>query len=191
MRIIGGSAKGRRLFTPQADNKAIRPTADRAREALFNIIGSRVKDSYVLDLFAGTGGFGCEALSRGARRVVFVDNSSLSLDLINRNAALIPAGPNRSEAIRYNLSKGFTETLVSRLGKHRFDLIFADPPYLTQLSAGILTSIDKSCVLSNDPLIIIEERKNFNPPEKLDNLHQIDNRRYGVCSFFFYRLNKN
>ena len=90
MRIISGSARGRKLFSPQSGSKAIRPTSDRAREALFNIIATRVVDCRVLDLFAGTGAFGCEALSRGAAEVCFIDHAQVSLELIRKNIKLVP-----------------------------------------------------------------------------------------------------
>lgn len=190
MRIISGSARGRRLFTPQTHSKAIRPTADRAREALFNIFGLRVNDSFVLDLFAGTGAFGCEALSRGAAHVAFVDKSRVSLELIDKNINLIPEGANKSTIFKFDLSKGITESFASHISDYPFDLVFADPPYLTHLSTTILSTLDKCCVLSEDPLIIIEERKNFNLPDKFDNLQRIDTRLYGESSFFFYAKNK-
>src|SRR5665648_882230 len=85
MRIISGWAKGRKLFTPPARETIIRPTSDRAREALFNIIGGQVQGASVLDLFAGTGALGIEALSRGAKNVCFVDFHPQALDLIRRN----------------------------------------------------------------------------------------------------------
>ena len=191
MRIISGSARGRKLFSPPDQFKSIRPTADRAREALFSIIGSRVDGSSVLDLFAGTGAFGCEALSRGASRAVFVDNSKTALDLIHRNLTLIPEGVSRAIVIRFDLGRGLTEPLLARLGDNGpFDLVFADAPYLTRLSTAVLSSLDKSLNLLKDPLIIIEERKNFEPPAKLDNLRRTDFRKYGVSSFFFYALNQ-
>ena len=126
MRIISGSAKGRKLFSPISGSKAIRPTSDRAREALFNIIGSRVMGCSVLDLFAGTGAFGCEALSRGAAEATFVDKSRVALELVCRNIALIPGGAERSEIIKSDLSIGKSAACLSRLTGNRFDLIFAD-----------------------------------------------------------------
>ena len=188
MRIISGSAKGRKLFSPATGSKTVRPTSDRAREALFNIIGSRVVDCGVLDLFAGTGAFGCEALSRGAAEASFIDNSPISLELVNKNIALIPGGPEKSKIIKSDLSKGLSGSCLSRLGDSRFDLIFADPPYLTELSLEILTSLDNSSVLSSDPLIIIEERKNFEPPSQLKRLYLFNQRNYGESSFYFYNL---
>lgn len=186
MRIISGSAKGRKLFPPLSRSKQIRPTSDRAREALFNIIGTRIIDCCVLDLFAGTGAFGCEALSRGAARVCFIDHSKVSLDLIQKNSALVPDGREKSWVIKTDLSRGFNQTCLTRLESCMFDLVFADPPYLTELSNKILSTLDNCSVLSADPLIIIEERKNFTPPEHLNKLYLKDSRSYGESSFYFY-----
>jgi 16S rRNA (guanine966-N2)-methyltransferase len=188
MRIISGSAKGRKLFSPISGSKAIRPTSDRAREALFNIIGIRVKECSVLDLFAGTGAFGCEALSRGAAKATFVDNSRVALGLVDKNIALIPGGAEKSTMIKSDLSKGISAACLSRLGDNRFDLVFADPPYLTDLSLEILSSLDNSAVFSSDPLVIIEERKIFEPPARLGRLSLSDMRNYGESSFYFYNL---
>jgi len=186
MRIISGSAKGRKLYPPCSRSKDIRPTSDRAREALFNIIGARIVDSCVMDLFAGTGAFGCEALSRGAARVYFIDQSKMALDLIHKNTSLVPDGQKKSRLIKSDLSRGLNQACFTRTQMNRIDLVFCDPPYLTGLSTKILSALDNSSVLSADPLIIIEERKNFVPPEPLENLHLKDNRNYGESSFYFY-----
>lgn len=186
MRIISGSARGRKLFSPQSGSKVIRPTSDRAREALFNIIAARIVDCRVLDLFAGTGAFGCEALSRGAAEVCFIDHAQVSLELIQKNIKLVPGGPEKSQVIRADLGKGLPQSCLPRLAGSHFDLIFADPPYLSELSVRILSALDNSSVLSPDPLIIIEERKNFSPPAQLRNLYLTNCRNYGESSFYFY-----
>ena len=188
MRIISGSAKGRKLFSPQSGSKTIRPTSDRSREALFSIIGNRVVDCWALDLFAGSGAFGCEALSRGAAAVFFVDNAGSSLALVKQNISLVPGGPDKTQIIKADLSRGFPRSCLSRLEGNSFDLVFADPPYLTELSLKILSALDKCSVLSANPLIIIEERKNFVAPERLSRLRLSDHRNYGESSFYFYQL---
>ncbi len=188
MRIISGSARGRRLFTPPERDKQIRPTTDRAREALFSIIGPDfVNRAHVLDLFAGTGALGCEALSRGASHVVFIDNSRSAIELISKNIALIPSGPERATVIRYDLSNGVVPKNLLEQSHFCFDLIFADPPYQTDLSGKILHFLDNSVVLSANVLIIIEEKKNIELPLELKILVQEDVRKYGDTSFAFYR----
>jgi 16S rRNA (guanine966-N2)-methyltransferase len=186
MRIISGSARGRKLYSPAGRSSAIRPTSDRAREALFSIIGSRVEDSRVLDLFAGTGALGCEALSRGAAWVTFVDYAGSALKLIARNCTLQADWPEHSRIVRFDLRRGLSPVLFQECGETGFDLVFADPPYRSSLSHSILLALDNNAVLSPDPLIIIEEQKGFNPPDKLDNLKHLENRNYGDTSFFIY-----
>lgn len=190
MRIIGGSARGRRLFSPPGKRAAIRPTADRAREALFNIIGPRIIGSQVLDLFAGTGALGCEALSRGAAQAVFIDNSKEALDIANKNVTLVTDGPSRSILLKIDLSRGLHKVAQLLPDHPRFDIVFADPPYLVGLSEKILFILDKSTMLSQNPLVVIEEQKSFSPPEKLKSLHLSDRRTYGKSSFFFYSFSK-
>lgn len=186
MRIISGSAKGRKLFSPKNQSRNIRPTSDRARESLFNIIGERIIESFVLDLFAGSGAFGCEALSRGASRVIFVDNSREALDLITKNITLIPEAQAKSSVVKCDLSRGLSGAVFANLVPARVNLVFADPPYLTGLSDRIISSLDNCSVLSKDALIIIEERKNFKPPRELNRLLLLDIRKYGESSFYFY-----
>ncbi|SHH78436.1 16S rRNA (guanine(966)-N(2))-methyltransferase RsmD [Desulfofustis glycolicus] len=187
MRIISGIARGRRLFTPAGGTRAIRPTADRAREAVFNIISSAIVGSHVADLFAGTGAFGCEALSRGAASVLFVDNSSQALTLVAKNVALIADGPQRSALRRADLSKGLGVMTTTGDPHRRYDLVFADPPYGKNLARTILHLLDRPDVFSATALLIIEERKDFSPPDSLHHLIRIDSRRYGDSMFIFYR----
>jgi 16S rRNA (guanine966-N2)-methyltransferase len=187
MRIISGIARGRRLYAPAGGNRAIRPTADRAREAVFNIIGSAIVDSHVADLFAGTGAFGCEALSRGAASVLFVDNSSQALTLVAKNVALIGDGAQRSTLRRSDLSKGLGIMTGTDDPHRRYDIIFADPPYGRNLARTILHLLDRPDVLSANALLIIEERKDFSPPDSLHHLVRVDSRRYGDSLFIFYR----
>jgi 16S rRNA (guanine966-N2)-methyltransferase len=188
MRIISGTAKGRRLFTPTDGTKTIRPTADRAREAVFNIIGPTIIGSHVLDLFAGTGAFGCEALSRGSASVHFVDNSRKALALVARNISLIPNGPQRATMRQANLSKTLGTITTGSAGEsRRYDLIFADPPYGSNLATTVLHLIDHSAAVSQEAVIIIEENKIFSPPHNLEHLIQFDSRRYGDSLFTFFR----
>ena len=184
MRIISGTAKGRKLFSPSG-YKTTRPTSDRAREALFSILGNRVINSRVLDLFAGTGAFGCEALSRGAQSSCFIENDTTALKLIEKNILLVPEGLQRSTVIKYNLNKGLPNQLFNTQHS-RFELIFADPPYLKGFSEKILNLLDSSSILSEQVLVIIEEKKNVALPLKFKHLTQFDVRRYGDSDFSFY-----
>lgn len=188
MRIISGQAKGRKLFPPPGQSKEIRPTSDRAREALFSILGSRIKNSLVLDLFAGTGALGCEALSRGAESVTFVDLNKQALTLIKKNIPLIPEGVRRSTVIQHDLRRSLPFPAVTTPDNAPFDLIFADPPYQKGLTEKILFFLDKSTVLSQKVLIIVEEIKGVDLDIKLDELTLDKKRCYGdTCFHFFIR----
>lgn len=123
MRLTGGQAKGRRLRAPRG--VAIRPTADRVREALFDILGARIVNARFLDVYAGTGAVGCEALSRGAARVVFLERDRTALGLIadNLEIAACRAG---AEVLTGDARAGLLD--LERAGE-RFDIVFLDPPY--------------------------------------------------------------
>lgn len=189
MRIISGSQKGRKLFSPPPQEKSIRPTSDRAREALFSILGDRVRQARVLDLFAGTGALGLEAFSRDAALVVFVDNDRLALDLIKKNILLCLAGatgPGELRVIPYDLCKGLPLQKLSAEAADGFNLIFADPPYGKNISLAILDSLNKSKLLSEDGVLIIEERFDVTLPSQLSRLGLIDRRVYGENAFWLY-----
>lgn len=190
MRIISGSARGRKLSTPPQKDNSIRPTADRAREALFNILGQRVCNSQVLDLFAGTGALGLEALSRGAKKVVLVDKSHLSLNIIKKNLTLFPIEDQQNKnliVIKDDLQRpSFLKKLPVDIVP-QFDIIFADPPYEKDFSTPILQFINEHQILKPDGLLVIEERYNIILPKKLLRLELIDIRKYGEACFSFYQ----
>lgn len=123
MRIIAGEARGRRILSPR--DRSVRPPLDRIRESVFSILGDAVEGGGVLDLFAGTGSFGLEALSRGATRAVFVENARSSLEILQRNLELTGFGP-RAEVLRGDALR------VPELGcvpRSTFGLVFLDPPF--------------------------------------------------------------
>lgn len=203
MRIISGWAKGKKLVAPPAHSNFIRPTSDRAREALFNILRNRVEDAQVLDLFAGTGAFGLEALSRGAKHVVFVDNNPKALAIIKKNIRICLQQTDRTDQHQQNKKvvghapsgkSSSSVTVLKRdlkkrlhLNKPCFDLIFIDPPYSKGLALRCLKNIMRSKVATANSLIIVEERSNEILPESLDDLTLTDQRRYGDTAFWFYR----
>jgi 16S rRNA (guanine966-N2)-methyltransferase len=190
LRIIGGTAKGRKLFTPPLHEKSIRPTSDRAREALFNILGKRVVHATVLDLFAGTGALGLEAFSRNARFVVFIDNNRLALQLIKKNILLCLTGYSEDRGIRvvnHDLTKSLPLNKLPKETHSGFDLIFADPPYAKNISLPVLEFVNNSSLLTQNGLLIVEERHNVELPSSLSTLERIDRRVYGETAFCFYR----
>ena len=206
MRIISGKGKGRKLFTPPARENSIRPTSDRAREAIFNIIADQVLGASVLDLFAGTGALGIEALSRGAKSVCFVDSHPQALDLISKNIQVCMNAlsqqpdihnaditgiqldmPTPATLIKHDLRKSlpyFSKKLQPTPG---FDLIFVDPPYSQGLAIQLLHAIDTSSLLRQQTLLIVEERAKETLPERLTRLTLVDQRKYGEAGFWFYQ----
>jgi len=179
LRIIGGRLKGRRLTGVKGQ---IRPTADRVREAIFNILGPEVIDSLVLDLFAGTGALGIEALSRGARNAVFVEKHPSALQVLRRNLAQCGLD---------ELSRVLplaTEKALPRLaaaGKH-FSLIFLDPPYGHGLAAANLLLLDKINLLASGGQIVVEHSRLEALAEAYHYLKRTDQRRYGATMVSFY-----
>ncbi|MBQ8074424.1 MAG: 16S rRNA (guanine(966)-N(2))-methyltransferase RsmD [Oscillospiraceae bacterium] len=174
MRVITGSCRGRRLKTPTGND--VRPTTDNVKEAVFNIIRSDVEGRRVLDLFAGTGQLGIEALSRGAKEAVFVDASPASLKIVKENLQLcsLEATVVRSDAVAY----------LSRCGK--FDLIFIDPPYASGLYEKVLESINLFDILSEGGIIIVEADRDCPLPDMAPPYRRLKEYRYGkvkICTY--------
>ncbi len=192
MRIISGQARGRTLYSP-GQSKIIRPTADRAKEAIFSIIGERIISALVLDLFAGTGALGLEAWSRGAKQIVFVDHHVKSLELIKRNCStclqnMSPAAEEELIIIRHDLRRGLNLNFGKKPVPPSFDLIFLDPPYGQGLAEETLENINKSDLCGPNTLIIAEESSGEKLPESFSHLILSDHRRYGDTAFWFYTL---
>lgn len=190
MRIVSGIARGRTLHTPPPNERTIRPTSDKAREALFNILGRAVEGAKVLDLFAGTGALGLEAYSRGAASVVFVDVDRKARELIRRNISRLFSDFSHSGNLRVvtdDLSGNLWQNHLQRFAHEGFDLIFADPPYGQDLSLATLVAVDKSALLAENGMLVLEERFNIALPQDLPRLHQVDQRRYGEAGLRFYQ----
>jgi len=152
VRIVGGSRKGATIFGPKG--VTTRPTSDRVREAVFSIVGS-VEGASVLDLFAGSGGLGLEALSRGAASAVFVDSDRAAIAAIERNVAkldLVGAHVVRGDAVRY-----------LRATTEQFDLVFVDPPYELVESLRMPLADHIPLVLAEDGLVMFETAAGVDP----------------------------
>ncbi len=134
MRVIAGNFRGTRLYTPSGN--AIRPTSDRLRESIFNIIGPRIRGTSILDLYAGTGALGIEALSRGAKRAVFIDNDPRALALTQRNIAKVNAG-DRATVMAWDIARD----LRCLRQQGAWDIIFMDPPYRQRLIQRTLENL--------------------------------------------------
>jgi 16S rRNA (guanine966-N2)-methyltransferase len=187
VRITGGTARGRKIIGPKPADYAIRPTSDRVREAIFNILSATVSGKTVLDLFAGTGAFGLEALSRGAESVVFVDRYQTALELVVRNVNNCFKDA-ATRAFQLDLANNSS---ISRLRKylpekHVFNIVFLDPPYEKIPAAKILKMMDLAGILADEAVVIVEERQNRRLPAIINRLKVIDKRRYGKTGLWFY-----
>jgi 16S rRNA (guanine966-N2)-methyltransferase len=171
VRVIGGERKRTTLFGPGPGDKTIRPTYDRVRESVFDLL-NRVEGFDVLDLFAGTGSVGLEALSRGARRAVFVDSGAESIRLINANLEKLRM-KDRAEVVRSDV-----RTYIKRLRPSRFDVIFIDPPYETELFSETMELIAAG-EFTGENGVIIGQRGRRQEKEEFGRYRLKDQRRYG------------
>jgi 16S rRNA (guanine966-N2)-methyltransferase len=184
IRVIGGDLKGRKLFTSRGLH--VRPTADRVKESVFNILSHQVRQAIVLDLFAGTGALGIEALSRGAEFTVFIDNQKRACEGIERNIRTCKL-ENRSELISWNAVKNLC---CIRSRRPPFNLVFIDPPYDKQLIEPVLQNLVESDALKPDAVIVAEHAVSERFEKKFNDLALADQRTYGktLVSFFHYMI---
>ena len=176
MRVIAGTARGRRLLPPKG--LSVRPTSDKVKEALFSILTALrgpLEGCAVLDIFAGTGNLGIEALSRGARRAVFVDSSRESTALISKNLALTGCS-DRSRIVLKDFSSALK--LLESAGEV-FQLIFLDPPYQKGLIERCLDQLGTSSMVDDDTVVVAEFSSRENIADCHGRLRQIDARVYG------------
>jgi len=173
MRIIGGELKGKKLALFRGT--AIRPTADRTREAVFNIIAAKVPVANVLDLFAGTGAFGLEALSRGAVAAVFIDNAPSAIATIEKNITACRV-PDRARVINWDIIRNLN-CLAS--ASPAFDIVFLDPPYNRNAVAPALRNLARSGALSPGATVIVEHAPSEIIADPPAGLALSDQRRYG------------
>ncbi len=179
MRIIAGVHGGRRLRAPRGD--ATRPTADRVREAIFNILGPPPPGARVLDLFAGAGTLGLEALSRGAARAVFVNRAPAALRCLRENIAALGVADASS------VHRGEARQLLRRLDGP-FDWVFVNPPYHSGLQDEVLAALDSHPeLLSADAVVVVEHDRRREPASSAGAMVRTDQRRYGDTVVSFYR----
>lgn len=179
LRVISGKARGRRLRSVPGD--ATRPITDRAKESLFNILGPDIAGASVLDLFAGTGSVGIEALSRGAKRVRFIDQQRQAIETIRANltATDLEAG---SEVLRQNAF-----SMLEAATDCRFDYVFIAPPQYKEMWQRALLALDRRADwLSEDGWVIVQIHPVEYQALELQNLGEFDQRRYGSVLFVFY-----
>ena len=179
MRIVSGRFKGRRLASFKGMD--IRPTSDKVREAIFNILPREFPFKRALDLFAGTGAMGLEALSRGALEATFVDSGAEAISVIRKNMESCGA-----EARVFKSSVQASLKQFSRKGEE-FDLIIIDPPYSSTLLSEALEAIDRDALLAPGGVIVAETTKRAPLEAELRGLELFDERRYGDTAVYFLR----
>ena len=182
MRIIAGKYKGRIVNMPEGVKT--RPTQDRVREAIFNIIREVVQDSRVLDLYAGSGALGIEALSRGAKSTVFIDNDASSIRAIRGNIGVVENNSISTEAHKTDAIKAIGKFHKDGI---KFDLIFLDPPYYKDVAKNTLIKIDACDILSERSFVIAEHFVKDALPDNLKKLTLFKKSKYGDTVVSFYR----
>lgn len=182
LRVISGSAKGHKLKTLKGDNT--RPTTDRVKESLFNIIMPYIKDAKVLDLFSGSGSLGIEALSRGAESCIFVDRSLESIGIIKENVTHTKLVENSTI-----LNIDFLTALGKfKLEKILFNLVFLDPPYHKGLAMNAIEYLTKYNLLENGSLVVCETSRDEEFEENYGELTLSESRIYGDTKLSFFKL---
>lgn len=183
MRVIAGSARGRKLKSPKSSET--RPIMDRVKTALFDILAPEIVGMRVLDLFAGTGAVGIEALSRGAEAATFIERSPEAWRLVRENLATTQLGEH-AEVLR---TDAFAYLEQAAAAKRRYNLVYIAPPQYAGLAARALTQLDTAPLTETDDLVIVQ----IDPTERgdldalaLERLRRYDERRYGSTLLLFY-----
>jgi len=185
MRIIAGEYKGRRLKA--LDGISVRPTSDRMRETLFNILAPRIEGARFVDLCAGSGAIGIEALSRGAEHVTFVESSRKAASVISENLRHCGIRENYKFLMREAVT---TLKYLSR-EEQRFDIIYFDPPYDSELYTPVLWQIARGGLLAEDGIVIVEHRRQLLLAPNYDNLRPYRELPQGESCLTFYRIEGN
>ncbi len=181
MRIIGGKAKGTKLYTLEGDNT--RPTLDRVKESLFNIIQRDIPESIFLDLFSGSGAIGLEAVSRGAKKAILCDKSKEAISIIKKN---IEKTHLENQIELYQLP---FEKLLNDKIEEKIDIIYIDPPYKTDFVYNAIKIILDKNLINENSIVIIEtdeEERIIKQIEKL-NIEIVNQRKYGRAHLIFIK----
>ena len=182
MRIISGKARGTKLYTLEGENT--RPTLDRVKESIFNIIQSKLEDAQVLDLFAGSGAIGLECLSRGAKKAILCDKSKEAIQIIKKN---IQKTHMEEKTQLYNTD---FETCLEKVKKEKFDLIYIDPPYETNYIVKSLKKIIELGIVKEKSIIILETDDENRIQKEIKTLEVkiVDKRKYGRAMIIFLEI---
>ena len=183
MRVISGIARGTKIKS--IDSMSTRPTLDRVKEALFNILQNYIKNAIVLDLFAGSGALGIEALSRGAKRAYFCDINKEAIKIIKENLK-------KTRLIGKSVIYNEDYIIAIKKIKEPLSIVFLDPPYKLDLAVKSIKELQKNKLLTNNSIIIIETdelNRDIEELQKIENLEIIDNRKYGRANLIFIKTN--
>ncbi|WP_422657346.1 16S rRNA (guanine(966)-N(2))-methyltransferase RsmD [Paenibacillus sp. EC2-1] len=183
MRVVAGSAKGRPLKS--VPGMGTRPTTDKVKEAIFSMIGPYFDGGDALDLFAGTGGLGIEALSRGMERAVFIDMESKSIETVKAN--LKSTGFESNAEIYRNEAGRAIKALEKR--KYIFDLVFLDPPYRMKNGDALMTEMATRGLLSAGALLVLEYESNYTYPEEISGFLHLRTAKYGETAVSIFEYN--
>ncbi|WP_310550037.1 16S rRNA (guanine(966)-N(2))-methyltransferase RsmD [Paenibacillus glufosinatiresistens] len=181
MRVVSGTAKGRPLKS--VPGTGTRPTTDKVKEAVFSMIGPYFEGGAALDLFAGTGGLGIEALSRGMERAVFIDMEPRSIETIRANLKATGM-TERAEVYRNDAVRALAA--LEKRGR-AFDLVFLDPPYRMKHGHELMASMDAKGLLAADAVIVLEHESDYEYPETLPGFERIRHSKYGETAISLYR----
>jgi 16S rRNA (guanine966-N2)-methyltransferase len=179
MRITGGLARGRVITIPPG--LEVRPTASKIRQAMFNILGARIHHAHFLDIFAGSGLIGMEALSRGAGTLTGIEENKKMARAIEMNM--------RKLDLDGKIYSADFRQMLPRLAPKSFDIIFADPPYKTPVGRMVVERVDELALLNDDGIFILEHLREYElpAPESLKNIERFDFRQYGQTTISLYR----
>ena len=183
MRVISGTARGKKLTS--LEGLETRPTLDRVKEALFNILQFNIKDAEILDLFSGSGALAIEALSRGANKAILCDSSKYAIKVINKNLT-----DTRLKEKTEVLNKDYLETLkFLKKESKKFNVIFLDPPYKTDYIYKSIDKIIEYDLLAKDGIIVAEtdDKNKIEELNKIENIEIYDARKYGIVHIIFIR----
>lgn len=185
MKIIAGKAKGRNV---KAGNRfATRPTLSRVKTSLFDMLGDKVKGAYFLDLYSGTGNIGLEALSRGARRIVFVESNLTQVKIIKQNIISL----NFSKEDTFVYKKDVIKTIGFLSGKEEFDIVYLAPPFLKNFCLPTLLALANSKILKTEGIIGVEHHKKEILSKVIETLNLIKQKQYGDIVISLYCLKGN
>lgn len=182
LKIITGTAKGRNIKT--LEGEATRPTSERIKEAMFSSIQFDIEDRRVLDIFAGSGQLGLEALSRGAASVMFIDSSREAMEIVKENLKVTGLGPAKflvSDARNY---------IRKASGREVYDLVFVDPPYALECCSDIMRRLADGGMLAKGAIVVLESGTEIIDPDKFPDFELTKTKQYGkktALNIFFYK----